>query len=208
MPRPDNYAIMADHARLRFLTYDQAEIIAKSPVRSDENHIFLPVLDLKSRIDRSTGAVDWSSDGLHWAPAPRPLDALVVYDYLCDSKPGRALQGEFMAMANFGHMFHSGLLEDGPASPLERFIDENPDAFQAACIQLGGTPFPKGDAAFVVNLFPDLPVAVQFWHADEDFPPALRYLWDKNSLSYLRYETMYYALAILRDRLRDLMKAP
>ena len=43
---------------------------------------------------------------------------------------------------------------------------------------------------------------VQFWFADEDFPAQLQFFWDKNALQYLRYETMYYALGLLRGHLR------
>ena len=36
----------------------------------------------------------------------------------------------------------------------------------------------------------------------EDFPAALRYYWDENALMYIRYETMYYAVDLLRSRLK------
>ena len=52
--------------------------------------------------------------------------------------------------------------------------------------------------------FEDLRIAVQFWHGDEEFSPRLRFLWDAAADQYLRYETMYYALGLLRTRLQAL----
>lgn len=204
MPRPNNYDIMAQQAQKRFLTYDQSAILAKSPANADENYIFLPVLDLTFRVCRHTGKTDLSC-GNGWTPAP-PHDMLTVFDYLCDARPNRRLSGQLKSMASFGHMFHTGLLENGTASALENAIDQAPDSFIRACKALGGTPFPNCDLGFTLPFFPDLPITLQFWHSDEEFPPRLRYLWDSSATQFLRYETMYYALDILRTRLEALMK--
>lgn len=203
MSRPNNYDIMAQQARKRFLTYDQSAILAKSPATADENYIYLPVLDLTFRVCRHTGETDCAV-GTCWTPA-RSHDMLTVFDYLCDAQPDRSLSGELKSMASFGHMFHTGLLEDSAATALETAIDQNPDAFVRACKALGGTPFPNCDLGFTLPFFPDLPVTLQFWHSDEEFPPRLRYLWDSSATCFLRYETMYYALDLLRTRLETLM---
>lgn len=50
-------------------------------------------------------------------------------------------------------------------------------------------------------MFEDLSVWMQFWQGDEEFPARLRWLWDENALMYLKYETMYYAVELLEDRL-------
>ena len=34
---------------------------------------------------------------------------------------------------------------------------------------------------------------------------VLRLLWDENALMYLKYETMYFAVGLLRQRFRELM---
>ena len=46
---------------------------------------------------------------------------------------------------------------------------------------------------------------LRFWHADEDFPPSLDLLWDRNTLQFLRYETTWFAAGVLRRRLREEM---
>lgn len=204
MPRPNNYAITAENARRLFLTYDQSAIIAKAPVAFDEENLYLPVLDRTCRICRSTGQLFWSSpDG--WLPTADFHDTLTIFDYLCDASPSRRPSGQLKSMASFGHMFHTGLLEENEASPLEKAIDQNPAAFTNACLSLGGTSFPNCDLGFTLPFFPDLSVTLQFWHSDDEFPPRLRYLWDSNATQYVRYETMYYALGMLHARLEVLM---
>lgn len=204
MSRPNNYAIMADQARTLFLTYDQSALIAKSPVTFDGDWLYLPVLDRICRIDRHTGHIYWSTDQ-GWSLSTGFQDTLTVFDYLCDGRPDRSLSGEERFMASFGHQFHTGLLENETASPLELAIDQNPRAFSEACTALGGVPVPNCDLGFRLPFFPDLPVTLRFWHSDEEFPPALRCYWDANAGQYLRYETMYYALDLLRSRLWTLM---
>ena len=203
MPQ-DNYALMADQTRRLFLTYDQSAIIANIPLTADEDYFFLPVLDRTCRIDRATGHIHWSSPA-GWIPSVSPNDPITVFDYLCDAKPDRLLSGSFRALSGFGHMFHTGFNENAPPTALEHFIDTHPDCFRAACEALGGRPCARGDISYTLPLFPDLPVLVQFWHSDEDFPPQLRPFWDCNSLSWLRYETMYYAWGLIRARLDEQM---
>ena len=59
------------------------------------------------------------------------------------------------------------------------------------------------DLAFSLPFFEDLRIALQFWHGDEEFAPRLRILWDANADQYLKYETMYYAAAVIKSRLRE-----
>lgn len=196
----DNYQLQALRARQRFLTYDQQQIIAKSPLTFDDDYLYLPVLDRTCMIRRQTGELFWQAGGV-CTPSHDPSDAMTIFDYLCDSRRDRCLSGEFIAMANFGHQFHSGLLESGAPSALERRADQDLPGFCRACRALGGEPVTGGDAGFRLRFFPDLPVVLRFWASDEEFPAQLRFYWDKNTLFYLRYETMYYALGILQSRL-------
>ena len=87
----------------------------------------------------------------------------------------------------------------------QRFQDQF-SRFCRACEALGGEPFPKGDGAYVFRIFEDLPVVVQLWLGDEEFPPNLRLLWDENSLMYLKYETMHFAKGLLLQKIWKAME--
>lgn len=198
IPRRDNYALQAESARLRFLTYDQRAM----PVRMDGEFLYLRFCGLDHRVRRSDGHI-FRREGDVWHSADSHAEVLTIFDYLCDANPSRASAGIFVSMASLGGHVHTGLASG--SGPLERAIDADPAAFGRACLQLGGRGSAGGDLCFELDIFPDLPVRLQFWHADEDFPPKLDLFWDKNALHFLRYETLWYAAGALRRQIAHKM---
>ena len=198
IPKRDNYALQAESARLRFLTYDQSAM----PVQKDGDYLYLRFCGSDYRISRADGHI-FRQSGETWHPADSHGEVLTIFDYLCDAKPGRAPAREAVSMAFLGGHVHSGLA--AASGSLERTIDQNPESFRRACLALGGREAPGGDLCFDLDLFPDLPVQLRFWHADEDFPPSLDLLWDRNTLQFLRYETTWFAAGVLRSKLREAM---
>ena len=78
-------------------------------------------------------------------------------------------------------------------------------ALAQACEALGGEKEPVGDVAYRIPLLGKLDIILQFWDADDEFPPAMRVKWDTHVLAYLRYETTYYAVNCLWQRLLERM---
>ena len=129
---------------------------------------------------------------------------MTLLDLICDSRPDRRPSGEWKSMQSFGLQFHSSLLENG-VDPWAELFAENPGGFARACMALGGRPLPEGDAAFAIEAFDGLRVGIQLWIGDEEFPSRLKIMWDSNALQYLRYETMYFAKALLLGLLKENM---
>ncbi len=77
--------------------------------------------------------------------------------------------------------------------------DRKPEALRAACLALGGREIPMGELSFEIPLFDFLPVMVQFWSSDEEFPPVFKLMWDENVLMFLRFETGVLCGALSRD---------
>lgn len=75
-----------------------------------------------------------------------------------------------------------------------------------ACISLSGKELEKGDVSFKLNLFPFLPIIIRFWEADDEFPASLQILADRNTLDYMHYETLMFALTHLFSRLKEEMR--
>ena len=71
-----------------------------------------------------------------------------------------------------------------------------------ACRELGGVDMGMGELSFRLPLFDFLPVIVQFWSSDEEFPPVFKLMWDENVLMFLRFETVCYAARFLVMRLQ------
>ena len=199
MERTDNYAIQVQQAKARFLTYDQQKLIRKMKLDADEQYLYIPMLSQKIRICRATGDMDRLTDA-GWIGANSHGEVMTLLDLICDSAYDRSVSGRWKAMAAFGLMFHKNLAENRHDPWADRF-EADPEGFRRACEALGGQPFPQGDIAYVMELFDGLPVLVQLWFGDEEFPASLRFLWDENALQYIRYETMHFAVGHLKGLL-------
>ena len=204
MERTDNYKIQARQARERFLTYDQQKLIRKLGLKADESYLYTVLFGQPYRIHRETGDVERKT-GDGWADANTFGEVMTLMDLVCDSREDRFLAGKWKNMADFGLMFHKNLLE-GKKDPLAERFQAHEKNFRRACLALGGREFPRGDAAYIFEVFDGLPLVVQLWFGDEEFPASMRLLWDENATMYIRYETMYYARGLLLDKIENLME--
>ena len=203
MERINNYSIQARQAKQRFTTYDQEAIIAKLNLQHDEAYLYATMLSETYRIHRTTGEISRKTDH-DWIPTNDFGEVMTLLDLLCDSRKDRFLTGKWKSLTDFGLMFHRNLLE-GKADPWAELFETNPDGFRKACLSLGGNPFPKGDIAYAIELFDSLEILIQLWFGDEEFPAAIRFLWDENALMYLKYETMHYAKGLLLEKIKERM---
>ncbi len=195
MERINNYQIQAQQAKQTFLSYDQHALIRKLRLKADETYLYTALFTQPYRIHRRTGDVECQYGGC-WCDANTHSQVMTLLDLVCDSREDRYISCKWKNMQAFGLMFHQNLLEDRKDPYAERF-SADPEGFARACQALHGTPLPQGDVAYAIEVFDGLPVAVQLWLPDEEFPPSLRLLWDENALMYLKYETMYFARNLL-----------
>ena len=202
MERRDNYLIQMGQAKVRFLGYDQEKLIQKFQLKADESYLYPVFLGNTYRICRKTGDFQ-KLEGETWADGNSYGEVMTLLDLLCDSRDDRYLSGRWKNTQAFGLQFHRNLLEDARDSLAVRF-DQNPELLAEAKARLGGRDIPGGDVGFSVELFDGLRIGILFWHGDEEFAPRLRFLWDENAHMYLRYETMHFALGLLRKRLLEI----
>ena len=203
MARTDNYLKQAAQAKAYFLTYDQEALIRKLNLAHDEDYLYPVLFSQTYRLSRKTGDLA-RQGGQGWEDANTHGEVMTLLDLICDSREGRFLSGKWKDMAQFGHAFHQNLLEE--RDPLAEACQERPEVFRRWCEALGGKPMPTGDIAYSIEVFDGLPLMIQLWFGDEDFPASLRLLWDENALMYLKYETMYFAREVLLSRLKREME--
>jgi len=204
MKRIDNYAIQAQNAMDYFLRYDQQTIIRKLKLSWDEDYLYTRMLCMPYRICRHTGKLQ-RQEGGNWIDANSHAEVMTLLDLVCDSREDRYLACQWESMATFGLKFHQNLLEDRVDAFAEA-IQVNGAAFAQVCRSLGGQSIPGGDMAFSVDFFDGMGIGIQFWAGDEEFSPRVRFLWDANALMYLKYETMHFAIGLLRKRIMEEMK--
>lgn len=200
-----NYDLVLPDARKRFLGFDQDQMIAHFSLDSDETYLYIPLLSRLHRIHRGTALVEWlSPDG-----TPHEADfesSLTIYDVLCCSKPDCTLSSQFAPINSVAKNYHTKNLGGSIFNSCSSFFADRPSLLEQALISLGGQKDGIGDIAYRIEIFPFLPVRVQFWAADDEFPASLQILWDTNTLQFLHYETTYYAAGHLLRRLRELME--
>lgn len=199
----DNYQIQAQQAKQHFLRYDQQKLIEKLKLGHDETYLYVKFLCQPYRINRKTADIQRQEKG-QWIDGNSYEEVMTLLDLICDSREDRYLACRWKNMQSFGLMFHQNLLEN-KADPYALRFEADTEGFRRACLALSGTELPHGDAAYAIEVFDGLQIALQLWLGDEEFPPNLRFLWDENALMYIKYETMYFAKGLLLRRLIENM---
>ena len=207
MERKSNYDITRDRLERDFLQYDQEAMLRRFPrLRHDGRWFYLTFLQRPYRVDRGMGRVEWSDDGFRTAHHAGHDEVGTIFDYLCCADPTVPLTGEYVSVNQLDGVVTGTTLGNDMFEGWAKQFTGRKDALARACEALGGTKEMVGDVAYRIPLLGRLDIILQFWDADDEFPPAVRVKWDTHVLSYLRYETTYYAVSCLWQRLAALMQ--
>ncbi|MDO4633269.1 MAG: DUF3786 domain-containing protein [Eubacteriales bacterium] len=199
-----NYDITRDSTELRFLNYDQEKMIQKFDLEHTEEFMFIDFIGRHYRINRKSGRIEWSEDGFQTVEHAKFNEVLSICDVLCDSKEDCHLSGSFCTVNNLKGTVRSAGLGDDFNVRYAKIFDGHEAELADACEKLGGEKQKIGDVAYLLHPFRFLPIMLQFWGSDDEFPASLKIMWDENALSFLRYETTYYVVGHLIKRLMEL----
>lgn len=195
-----NYDLQMESARELFCGYDQEALIQKFSLEADDNWLYLTYLNTPTRISRETGRVElWNEQ---WTPCADFNTVMTLYDLLCYSKATPTLLGQWCAVGNF---IVTGITETETFTRrFAKIFDGREEELKAACAKLGGTLLLRmagADVTCKLPVTPFFPVLLQFWAGDEDFPPRVLLLWDRNTDKFLRFETTFYLQGDILSRL-------
>ena len=202
-----NYDLQVDIARQIFLEYDQNTLIRKYCLQADETWIRLEYLHTPCRISRKDGRIEELRDG-GWQECRKFSTVMTVYDLLCfhRGEHAPALCGQWCTVGSF---IVAGVSDTETfTQKYAALFDREPERLRAACRALGGELLPSvagADVTCRIGVTPFFPVLLQFWQSDEDFPPKLLLLWDKNTDRFLHFETTFYLQGDLLERLRTVL---
>jgi len=203
-----NYDLQLDIAKGIFLKYDQELLIRKFHLEADELWIYLSYLQIPCRIHRKDGGIQECCNGI-WKECRSFSTVMTVYDSLC--YPQGASVPELMGQwCSVGTFVVTGVTDTETfTKKYAAQFDGRLDALKAACENLGGVQQPSMAGADVTCRFavtPFFPVLLQFWESDEEFPPKLMLLWDRNTDKFLHFETTFYLQGDLLERLWNQME--
>lgn len=204
--RISNYEIAKYRMEKEFLKFDQETILKKFPLFYEEGYLYIDFVNKPYCVDRKTGRVSWSADGFITLHEATYNDAMTIYDVLCYSCGDACLSGEFVNMKSLSSIQGSSdPVADTFYQETEKLWDHKSEALSRACQRLKAKKAGRGDVAYDIPLFDFLPVRIQFWNSDEEFPPSLQFLFDKHVLQYMHFETLWFAVSHLIERLKEEM---
>ena len=202
-PKSSNYETMKQAMAQTFSSYDTGAMIEKFQLQHDAAYLYLPVLGRAYRIDRRSGQVSWSDDGFLTSTEADYNAAMTLYDVLCCSQPDCRLAHTWVNVRSLARV-QGGTLEKSSDffQGAGRIFSGKAEALARSCQALQGKKLDQGDVAYQLDLLPFLPLQLVFWEADEDFPASLQFFVDRNTLAYMHYETLMFALSHVLDRLQ------
>ena len=191
----NNYDKMLADACHRFTTYDM-QALAQRPGMEDigaclKTHFLGETVLLRKEDGRITVGGRAADFG----------ETLSVLDWLCDGKPDAVAAKEYCTVGSLPGVYVGGSGLTMTSGSAAKRIDAAPEKFRAACVAMGGREVALGDLGYELPVFPGVAMCLKFYFGDEEFPPQLTFLWDKNMLQFVRYETVYYIAGCIQKRL-------
>lgn len=202
--RTNNYDKMVADARKIFLTYDQQKMTEKFHLKTDDGYLYLCFIGREYRVGRLDGVIDGQAAN-GWERAGFD-EAMSIYDMLCYSVKRPELSGQYVTLESLNRVHGRGIQSGSMYREYAEYFDGKTEALKKACEVLGGVPGEKGDVCFVIPVFDFFPLCLRFWESDEDFPASLQFFMDRNALDFLHFETLWYIVSYLCDRLKTYME--
>ena len=196
-----NYDLARDQARELFLTYDISPMVKKYGLSQDADFTYITFLSTDYRISRKSGLVERLGNGT--AMEANFEESLTIYDILCYARQDASLSGEFCSVMQLDGIAKSSNPGGFMFSKFSSTLENRTPKLRKVCEALGGTLYPVGEVAYQIPMFDFLPIVLQFWDRDEDFPGQLMIKWDKNILQYMHFETTFYATGCLLQRIAE-----
>jgi hypothetical protein len=115
---------------------------------------------------------------------PAFTQTLLMYYLL--TADGMPLSGKWVSFADLpGGRMYAQAYQGYSGDEIVKAFDPELDKFKRACLSAGGTQHESGDAAFSFIALPRLPLLVNYWLGDEDFPSSCKILFDSSATHYL-----------------------
>ena len=131
---------------------------------------------------------------------PLPFQAVLAYYF--HTSDGKPLTGQWISFAELpdGRMYNQAF-QGYTGNELVKAFGLEVETFRSACEKAGGVAAPLGDVAYIFYALPRLPMAVNYWCGDEDFPSSCKILFDSSASHYLPTDVIAILGSMLKGRI-------
>ena len=197
-----NYEILVEEARRRFSSMDMVEVLNRTGIDPQDGYFRIRLLGRGYAVSAEDGTVTRDDGEPSGTTVP-----MILYDLLGYSQKGASPSGEYTQVQNLAKVVSTvKYAGQGMHDRNAQGMDGKDEQLKAACEKLGGTPWGKGDVSYMIPLTGDLKFVFSFWNSDDEFPASASVLFDKNSLQYMHYETLWYCLGHIFSRIKEEME--
>lgn len=202
-----NYEKIKNQMQGEFLKYNQDSMIKRFPIEASEEYLIFDFMGGVCRINRKTGLVESRYFHTDTFIEADYNEAMTVYDILCWSKGDAVPSGEFINMESLIKM-HNTIPRSGSGFFYQeaKMFDHKNRMLSSILKKIGGIIVDGGDVSAKIPVFSGLNLLFRFWNSDDEFTQEIQFLWDRNVLSFMHYETVWFANHVLIRRIREMME--
>ena len=200
--RQSNYETTKQKMRRAFAAGDMDTAAREWELEPSGGDYRLVFAGREYRLRRTDGAILYDRNG-ETAEADFNV-CMTLYDIL--TRPRAAAGRELRPISAFSDVQSASVGSGSFFGRARAAFDHHDRELAAACRELGGEPFGKGDVSFAFPVFRDLRAGLRFWSSDEEFGAELTMFCDENVLRFMHFETMMFMMVHLTGRLQELME--
>ncbi|MCI6005897.1 MAG: DUF3786 domain-containing protein [Blautia sp.] len=198
-----NHETLEEQWHSAFAGYDPARISRILHLETDAEYLYLSYYQKTYRLQLGDGHLERKTES-GWTDKLYFNETMSIYHLLQYTKDHPRTAGVWVPnTALEGAGTHNRNLPDPLLTPFAARFSGKTDMLEKACLQLGGIRLDKGDIAFQFISFPQIPLQLIFWDADEDFPAQVQVLFDQYVTDYLHFETTGCVISDLLEMLED-----
>lgn len=202
--RISNYEIQIEEWKKRFLKMDQDLICRKIPgIEKRNDSLVLWHFGRQLSVNRHDGTITCLSDDLPLGPNPKGN----VYTLFYFSSPLARIKGDWVAFrelrntAPFDPAFKRGVL-DAMAYTFAGHEDKLEEAVQ----KIRGRRI--SSTGFELKAFECIPIRINFWDADDEFPASANMLFDSSATDFIHEESIVSIATEALDQLATAANLP
>lgn len=204
MARIDDYINARELAVQKLKTEAFHELIQRSGFEAPDGSIIrVPFLDRTYRIEYPDFSFTDESDDKKEIPVQEQV--LILHYLMADRF--REPSGRWVSYREIpGASFYFSAFLKRAVDPLKKVFGENVPGFITASNRLYGRKVETGDAGFEFNVFPRIPMCINLWKGDEEFPAEVTVLFDESIEDMLPSEDIAWMASMHVYRLIALSK--